>query len=78
MSIIRTERVSTAIAKAGPVDIRAGTERRDLVCRECGYGIRVSKPARRCPMCHSFDWCASARGNERVEDVGLERRPRAL
>jgi len=64
MSVIRTTSASTAIGKAGPVEIPAEAERRDLVCGECGYGIRVSKPAPRCPMCGELYWRASARAGK--------------
>jgi rubrerythrin len=54
----------TGVATAAPHEVPAGTERRDLVCRECGYGIRISKPAPRCPMCHRSDWQPLATGQE--------------
>jgi primosomal protein N' len=65
-------------AKAGPVEVPAETERRDLVCGECGYGVRVSNMPPRCPMCGEFDWRASARKEEGAEQSELERGAVAL
>jgi rubrerythrin len=30
--------------------------RRELVCENCGYGIRVTVPPPSCPMCQRFEW----------------------
>jgi len=30
--------------------------RRELVCENCGYGIRVTVPPLSCPMCEQFEW----------------------
>lgn len=61
--------------------IPAETERRDLVCRECGYGIRVSKPPPRCPMCHRSNWQLVATGErplgrfEARKEIGMSEGP---
>lgn len=34
--------------------------RRELVCENCGYGIRVIVPPLLCPMCQRFEWRPAA------------------
>jgi hypothetical protein len=34
--------------------------RRELVCENCGYGIRVTVPPLSCPMCRRFEWRSAA------------------
>jgi hypothetical protein len=71
--VARAANGSMGPVKPSLAEVPAETDRRDLVCRECGYGIRDLTPAPRCPMCRSFDWLSlTARG--RVARFELERR----
>jgi len=42
------------------VDRDAVSVRRELVCENCGYGIRVTVAPLSCPMCQRFEWRPAA------------------
>jgi hypothetical protein len=54
--MVRSERPGPGLFSVR-VDVERVSVRRDLVCVNCGYGIRVAKSLPSfCPMCQRLEW----------------------